>query len=70
MRDENLRVCSSPLGSVSNLDAAFISVSFLSWTKHGFLYLGGERQSVSKLTYQITHKKLYRSQPDKKKNYN
>lgn len=29
MRDENLRVCSSPLGSVSNLDAAFISVSFL-----------------------------------------
>ena len=28
MKEENTRVCSSPLGSVSNLDAAFISMSF------------------------------------------
>jgi len=26
MREENTRVCNSPLGSVSNLDAAFILV--------------------------------------------
>ena len=41
MMEENLRVCSSPLGSVSNLEGE-----------------ERERQCVSKLTNQITQKKV------------
>lgn len=41
MMEENLRVCSSPLGSVSNLEGE-----------------ERERQCVSKLTSQITQKKV------------